>query len=360
MNSTNQISVFTEYTLGNLKLKNRFVMAPMTRSRAIGNVPNDLMATYYAQRAEAGLIVTEGTSPSPNGLGYARIPGLFNSDHVKGWKKIADAVHSKGSFVFVQLMHTGRVAHTANLPKGARIVAPSPIAIGGQMWTDSQGMQNHPVAEEMSLKDIESTKQEYVQSAKLAIEAGLDGVELHAANGYLLEQFLNPKANQRKDNYGGSAENRNRFVLEVAAAVVAAIGKDKVGIRISPYGVFNDTGEFEGIEEQYELLVKELSKLGLVYIHVVNHSSMGAPPVSESILKMIREKFEGTFILSGGFDLKRANEELQSNKGDLVAFGRHFLANPNLVTKFQKGETLNPPDMSTFYTADEKGYTDYT
>jgi N-ethylmaleimide reductase len=351
--------LFSEYKLGTIPLKNRFVMAPMTRSRALGNIPNQLMATYYSQRAEAGLIITEGTSPSPNGLGYSRIPGLFNSEQVKGWKLVTDAVHSKGSKIFVQLMHTGRVSHPANLPANAQILAPSPIAVSGQMWTDSQGMQNHPVPKEMDSSDLEYTKQEYIQSSKLAIEAGFDGVELHGANGYLLEQFLNANSNQRKDNYGGSGENRNRFVLEIVNAVVSAIGKEKVGIRLSPYGVFNDTGAFEGLDEQFELLAKELNKIGIAYIHIVNHSSMGAPVVPDSIQETLRKNFSNTYILSGGYNLETANADLEAKKGELVAFGRQFLANPNLVTKYKNGEPLKDPDMNTFYTADEKGFTDY-
>jgi len=351
--------LFSKYKLGNNTLNNRIVMAPMTRSRAINNVPNELIAEYYKQRADAGLIITEGTSPSPNGLGYSRIPGLFNNEHVKGWKLVTDAVHSKGGRIFVQLMHTGRVSHPLNLPEGAKVVAPSAIAVKGEIWTDQKQMQPYPVPQAMSYEDIQNAIDEYVNSAKLAVEAGFDGVELHGANGYLIEQFINPAANQRTDQYGGSAENRIRFALEIARKTVDAIGADKVGIRVSPYGVANDLTVYEGLEETYALLAEKLNDLGIVYIHVVDHSAMGAPVVSPTVKAAIREKFKGTVIISGGYDGEKVEKDLADNKGDLVAFGRPFISNPNLVEKLSTGAALNAPDMATFYTPGEKGYTDY-
>ncbi|CAN5672126.1 alkene reductase [soil metagenome] len=345
--------------IGTLELKNRMVMAPLTRSRATDNVPNDLMVTYYSQRAGAGLIITEGTSPSPNGLGYARIPGLFSDAQVAGWKKVTDGVHAKGGKIFVQLMHTGRVSHSANLPKDAKILAPSPIGISGQMWTDSEGQQNYPVPAEMTEADIKSAIQEYIKSCELAVAAGFDGIELHGANGYLMEQFLNPAANKRTDSYGGSAENRMRFVLEVARGAADKVGAKKLGIRVSPYGVFNDTGAFEGIDKFYGDLAAKLSEIGLLYIHVVNHSSMGTPAPSDEVQRAIRANFKGAYILSGGYDLKRAEHDLAENRGDLVAFGRPFISNPNLVEKFKTGAKLVDADQSTFYTPGPKGYTDY-
>src|SRR5271170_7268306 len=249
--------IFTPYTLGHLTLKSRIVMAPMTRSRALNNIPNNLMAEFYAQRASAGLLITEGTSPSPNGLGYARIPGIFNSDQVNGWKLVTKAVHEKGGKIFIQLMHTGRVGHELNLPKGGKIIAPSAIVAEGQMWTDSKGMKDHPVPHALSADELQATKAEYVKAAKNAIEAGFDGIELHGANGYLLEQFLSPFSNVRTDNYGGSVENRARFVIEVAAESAAAIGKEKVAIRLSPYGAFNDMPAYNEIEATYKYLAEE-------------------------------------------------------------------------------------------------------
>ena len=352
-------TLFTPATLGKLQLKNRVVMAPMTRSRATGNVPNALMEKYYSLRAAAGLIITEGTSPSPNGLGYARIPGLFSSEQVAGWRKVTDAVHGAGGKIFVQLMHTGRVSHPANMAAGTRIVAPSAVALAGDMWTDSNGMQPYPVPGEMSEEDIAIAIAEYANAAKRAIEAGFDGVELHAANGYLIDQFLNTATNQRPDQWGGSVENRIRFAVEVAKAAAAQIGAERVGMRISPYGVFNGAVPDAKMDALYLRLVEELNAVGLVYIHVVDHSSMGAPQVSPELKAKIRANFKGKYILSGGYDAARANADLDAQKGDLVAFGRPFISNPDLVAKLQSGAALTPPDMSTFYTPGEKGYTDY-
>jgi N-ethylmaleimide reductase len=352
-------TLFTPITLGKLQLKNRIVMAPMTRSRATGNVPNALMEKYYAARATAGLIITEGTSPSPNGLGYARIPGLFSSAQVLGWKQVNDAVHVKGGKIFVQLMHTGRVSHSANMAAGAKILAPSPLAAPGEMWTDSSGMQPHPVPAEMSEAEIAATIGEYANAAKRAIEAGFDGVELHGANGYMIDQFLNTASNQRTDRWGGSIENRIRFAVEVAKACAAAIGADRIGMRISPYGVFNGMTPDAEMDAMYERLIAELNSVGLVYIHIVDHSSMGAPEVSPALKAKIRANFKGKYILSGGYDAARANADLDANRGDLVAFGRPYISNHDLVQKLQSGATLTAPDSSTFYTPGEKGYTDY-
>ncbi|HZW26360.1 MAG TPA: alkene reductase [Gallionella sp.] len=352
-------TLFTPATLGNLQLKNRVVMAPLTRSRATGNVPNELMAKYYGMRADAGLIITEGTSPSPNGLGYARIPGLFSDEQVQGWKLVTDAVHANGGRIFVQLMHTGRVSHPANMAAGTRIVAPSALALAGDMWTDSDGMQPYPVPEEMSEADIAAAIAEYAHAAKLALQAGFDGVELHGANGYLIDQFFNTATNQRTDRWGGSIENRIRFAVEVAKAAVAAIGAERIGMRISPYGAFNGTAADAEMDAMYLRLIEELNKLGLVYIHIVDHSSMGAPEVSPVLKAKIRSTFKGRYILSGGYDVARANADLDANRGDLVAFGRPFISNPDLVQKLRTDAPLTAPDPGTFYTPGEKGYTDY-
>ena len=352
-------TLFTPTTLGKLQLKNRVVMAPMTRCRATGNVPNELMAKYYALRADAGLLIAEGTSPSPNGLGYARIPGLFSADQVAGWRKVTDAVHAAGGKIFVQLMHTGRVSHPANMAAEARILAPSALAAPGEMWTDSNGMQPYPVPTAMSDDDIATTIGEYATACKNAIDAGFDGVELHAANGYLIDQFLNTATNHRTDKWGGSVENRIRFAVEVAKVAAARIGAERIGMRVSPYGVFNGAVADEKMDALYLRLVGELNAVGLAYIHVVDHSSMGAPQVSPELKAKIRANFKGKYILSGGYDAARANADLDAQKGDLVAFGRPFISNPDLVAKLQSGAALTPPDMSTFYTPGEKGYTDF-
>lgn len=352
-------TLFTPASLGKLSLKNRIVMAPMTRSRAIGNVPNELMAKYYRLRADAGLILTEGTSPSANGLGYARIPGLFSDEQVQGWRLVTDGVHQAGGKIFVQLMHTGRVSHPANMQTGTRILAPSAIAAPGEMWTDSNGQQPHPAPTAMSETDIAQAIAEYAAAAKRAIEAGFDGIELHGANGYLIDQFLNTASNQRTDRWGGSIENRIRFAVEIAKASAAAIGAERVGMRISPYGAFNGMTPDAEMDALYERLIGELNAIGLVYIHIVDHSSMGAPEVSPALKAKIRASFKGKYILSGGYDLARANADLDAQRGDLVAFGRPFISNPDLVQKLLGGKPLTAPDFNTFYTPGEKGYTDY-
>jgi N-ethylmaleimide reductase len=332
----------------------------MTRNRAIeAATPNAMMAEYYGQRATAGLIITEGTSPSPNGLGYPRIPGLFNQAQVQGWKKVTDAVHAKGGKIFVQLMHTGRITHIANLPAGAEVVGPTAEACPGEMYTDASGMQPHSVPRAMTEADIAKAVDEYAQSARLAIEAGFDGVELHAANGYLIEQFLNANVNHRTDGYGGSITGRNRFALEVARATVAAIGADRVGIRLSPHGAFNSTGAYPDVDAQYIALTTELSALGLAYLHLLDHSAMGAPAVPAELKAQLRKAFKGTFILAGGFDGASAETALTAKSADLIAFGRPFLANPDLVARLRSGAALNAPDMATFYIPGAKGYTDY-
>ncbi|MHB8743835.1 MAG: alkene reductase [Sulfuricaulis sp.] len=351
--------LFSETVLGPLKLHNRLVMCPLTRSRAIDNIPNALMAQYYGQRASVGLIVTEGTSPSPNGLGYPRIPGIFSSAQVAGWKLVTDGVHAKDAKIFMQLMHCGRIVHPLNMPAGARVLAPSAVVAAGEMYTDAEGLKPHPVPQAMTEADIKATIDEYAQAAKNAIAAGFDGIELHGANGYLLEQFIRPSSNQRKDRYGGSIENRARFVLEVVGAVIAAIGKDKVGIRLSPFGVFNDMPLYEAMEADYTYLAQQLNARGLVYVHIVDHSQQGAPTVPASMKATFRKEFRRALILSGGYDVVRAESDLAAGKCDLIAVGRPILANPDLVVRWKTGAILNAPDNATFYTPGPKGYTDY-
>ncbi len=352
-------TLFTPITLGKLELKNRVVMAPMTRCRAVNNEPNDLMEIYYKQRAGAGLIITEGVSPSANGLGYARQPGVFTDTQVQGWKRVTNGVHAAGGKIFVQLMHDGRASHPANMMPGSKIVAPSAIPTPGEIWTDSSGQQPYPVPIEMTEEDIKQAIDEFAYGAKRSIEAGFDGVELHGANGYLIDQFLNTATNQRSDKWGGSVENRVRFAVEVAKAAAATIGADRIGMRVSPYGAFNGTVADPEMDALYEKLVTELSSIGLVYIHVVDHSSMGAPEVSQTLKAKIRSAFKGKYILSGGYDAARANADLDAKLGDLVAFGRPFVSNPDLVQKLQNLAELAAPDFNTFYTPGEKGYTDY-
>ena len=347
--------------LGNIEYTNRVVMSPMTRCRAIGNIPNDLMLAYYEQRASAGLIITEGTSPSPNGLGYARIPGIFSRPQLNGWKKITSAVHANGSKFFLQLMHTGRISHPLNMPEGSQIIAPSAIKAAGQMWTDAKGLQDYLVPKEMSAENISSTIAEFAAAAKNALDAGFDGVELHGANGYLLEQFLSPVTNKRIDNYGGNIESRCRFVIEVVTAVVQAVGRGNTAIRLSPYGVASDMPHYPEIDATYNYLSKKLNELGIAYIHLVDHFAMGAPKVPEEIKKQIRNNFKNTIILCGGYDKEKAEADIQSGLADVIAFGRPFINNPDLVERFKNNWPLTTElKNDLLYTADEKGYTDYS
>jgi len=353
------MKIFEPFNLGDIHLKNHFVMAPMTRSRANDNIPTDLMVEYYSQRADAGLIITEGVAPSANGLGYPRIPGIYNQQQIEGWKKVTDAIHQKDGKVFIQLMHTGRVSHPENMEPNTTILAPSAIAMSGEMYTDTKGMQAHPTPKEMTLSEIKKTQLEYVKAADNAIEAGFDGVELHGANGYLIDQFINTASNQRDDIYGGSIENRTRFAIETAQQVANAIGASKTAIRLSPYGVFNDMAIFDDMEETFEYLARELGKLKLAYIHIVDHSSQGAPEVPDSVKAKIKAAFGGVVIASGGLDKAKAESILNEGKADLVAFGQAFLANPDLVSKLKDDLPLNQPDYGTYFTPGEKGYTDY-
>jgi N-ethylmaleimide reductase len=351
--------LFSPCKLGHLALKNRVVMSPMTRNRSPGHVPGELVATYYRQRAGAGLIITEGTAPSANGAGYARIPGLYNDEQVRAWRKVTSAVHEEGGVIFVQLMHTGRASHVANLPAGARVVAPSAIALTGEIWVDPAGNQPASPPEALTPLAIDAALDEYARSAELAREAGFDGVELHGANGYLIDQFLNTASNRRTDEWGGSIAGRIRFALEAARRCAKKIGPDRLGMRISPYGVFNGMVADPAMDELFLTLARELSAVELAYLHIVDHSSMGAPEVKASEKQAIRAAFKGALILSGGYDRARAEADLEAGRCDLVAFGRPFLANPDLVARLRAGAQLAAPDFATFYTPGAKGYIDY-
>jgi len=354
-------NLFEPVAMGRLTLANRLVMNPMTRSRADAEaIPTPIMATYYGQRATAGLIVTEGIAPSANGKGYARIPGLWNPAQVEAWKPVVAAVHARGGKIFAQLMHTGRVSHAANMPAGARVVAPSAVPLTGQqMYTDALGMQDYPVPEVMTEADIAQAKAEFVQAAQNAVAAGFDGIELHAANGYLLEQFLSPDTNRRTDAWGGSIDNRVAFVADVARACAAAIGGDKVGIRISPYGTNSGMGAYPEVEATYLELLRQLAAAGLVYVHLVDHAGLGAPAIPLAFKQALRKAWPRTFIIGGSFDATSAQQAVADGLTDLVGMGRAFLANPDLVARLQKGLALTPPDFATFFTPGEKGYTDY-
>lgn len=341
---------------GPLSVKNRVAMAPMTRSRAIGNLPNAIMREYYAQRSGAGLVITEGTSPSPEGLGYPRIPGLFDAAQAAGWRDIANAVHEDGARLVVQLMHTGRIGHAANLPAGAQLIAPSAITAAGQIWTDSEGMQDHGAPKAMDDEDLARVRNDFVQAAKLAIAAGVDGVELHAANGYLLAQFLNPGSNTRADAYGGPAENRRRFLLEVLDAVAGAIGRERVGIRLSPFNPYNDLlANYAGEAEETLALVRELSARKPGYLHLI--ATPGSVP--DEFVRDVRAAFGGTLVLAGDFNRERAEAALVSGLADVIAFGRPFIGNPDLPERLRYNLALSAFDPATMFSPGIAGYSDY-
>jgi N-ethylmaleimide reductase len=355
---------FEPFELGPITLANHIVMAPMTRSRALGNLPNEMMVTYYRQRANAGLIITEGTAPAPEGSGYARIPGLYKPEQVAGWRLITDAVHEEGGHIFIQLMHTGRIFHELNLPAGAAGVAPSAIPAVGNMWTDQAQLQPNGMPRALTLEEVGKVRDEFVRSAQLAIEAGADGVELHGANGYLIEQFLNPASNQRSDGYGGSVTNRARFALEVTRGVADAIGPERTAIRLSPWSKAGDLVQYPEIDETYRYLANELLEIGVVYLHVLDPRRAGAGTPGAETLAMIRREFTGTLILNGGYHTLEAIEEVLTNqRADLVAVGRPFISNPDFVERLRTGLTLADPNPATFYAPGAggfaEGYIDY-
>ncbi len=306
------------------------------------------MARYYSERAQAGLIITEGTSPSMNGLTGADMPGLFEPEHVVGWKQVTQLVHKKGGKIFVQLMHCGRAAHLAYQPEGARLLAPSARALGGTLWVEGEGEVNYPVPIAMSEVDMSETIAEFVHASRQAILAGFDGVEVHAANGYLIDQFLNRSSNVRNDNWGGSVENRIRFAVEVVQSIAQAIGPDRVGMRISPFGQFNGMSPDPEMENLYLSLIDKLNLENALYVHIVDRAAMGAPAIDQSIKTKIRQLFKGRLILSGGYDKALATQDLLEQKGDLIAFGRPFISNPNLVEKLKNNLPLLPPNYDQY------------
>lgn len=348
--------ILTAYHKKDFSLKNHIVMAPMTRSRATGNIPNDLMTSYYGQRTGAGLIITEGTAPTPEALGYPRIPGIFNKAQIEGWKKITARVHKDGSMIFLQLMHTGRIGHTDNLSEGAILLGASDIKAAGQIYTDTAGMQDHSEPVTLTTEGVKDIINGYVSAAKNAMEAGFDGVELHAANGYLLEQFLNPNVNNRTDEYGGSIANRARLTVEVAGKVAGAIGKEKVGIRFSPFSTLGDLKAYDAdeVHETYAYLAKAMNELDIQYIHISAN-----PAIPQKTLDTIRVNFLNTIILCNGLTAETAEDHLNKGFADIVAFGRSFLSTPDFVNRIKKNALLNQIDVSTLYTPGEKGYTDY-
>ncbi|TXH67688.1 MAG: alkene reductase [Thiothrix sp.] len=345
--------MFTPTSLGRYELSNRLVMAPMTRSRAqTDGTPSPLAATYYAQRASVGLIVSEGTQPSEDGQGYLTTPGIYTDAHVAGWKAITDAVHQQGGRLFIQLMHAGRMSHPDNTPHHRQPVAPSAIAPNTGMFTLT-GMQDIPVPRALTTAEVQQTVQDFRYAARRAIEAGADGVEIHGANGYLVQQFFAPNANTRTDQYGGSIQNRARFAIEVATAIAEEIGADRTAIRFSPGNTLGGIDEGPEGSDLYRYVVAELNKLGLVYVHFMHLGN-------EALLQDIRRLWTGTLILNRpSRPREQIGSDIESGLADLEAYGQMVLANPDFVTRLQHNVPMNAADRATFFGGDAKGYTDY-
>ncbi len=349
--------LFEPYKLGDLLLKNRMAMAPLTRCRAKDNIPNSLMAEYYAQRANAGLLIAEGTSPSPNGLGYTNIPGSYSEAQMQGWAQVCKAVKENQGHIFLQMMHTGRVGHTDNLPEGGELIAPSAVANPNMISTYNLGRVPYPVPRALTTEEVKTTIDEFTFSAEKSIEAGFDGIEIHCAHGYLPNQFLNPETNLREDNYGGSIQKRCRFVLEVMEEMIAKIGKNKTAIRISPFSYFEKNMHPSEIKETYKYLLTAFNKLEPVYVHL---SFMGEnEDAIYDLWKDIRKWYSGTIIVCGSYTTEKAILAIDNNIADMVAFGRDYIHNPDLEYRLQNNIPLNEGDKSTYYGLGPEGYTDY-
>jgi N-ethylmaleimide reductase len=347
-------TLFDPLQLGELKLANRVVMAPMTRSRADAEaVPTALMVEYYRQRASAGLIVAEGTAPSPHGLGYSRTPGIYNDAQVAAWREVTAAVHGEGGLIALQLMHCGRVGSRLNKPAGARTVAPSALRATGQIYTDDAGMQDQDLPQALAPEEISGVVAEYAQATQRALDAGFDAVELHCTSGYLPMQFLAVNSNQRSDSYGGSVANRARFVIEVLGAMSVVAGGGRVGMRICPGNPFNDVVDPDPAET-YATLLAGAAPLQLAYVHL-----MRSPVKDFDAFAMARNHFKGGLILNDGFDAARATKALGEARGEAVSFGRHFIGNPDLVRRLREQLPLAGFDQKTLYTPGPQGYIDY-
>ena len=361
--------LFEPYYLKNIPLKNRIVMPPMTRSRAAkGDIPTELMAEYYTQRVSAGLIITEGTPISVQGRGYAWTPGIYTQEQITGWKKVTDAVHANGGKIFVQLWHVGRVSHTSLQENNQSPVAPSPILANGvNVFLAKDGsdaaighgeMVQHSMPRELTVSEIRQIINDFVQGAKNAMIAGFDGVELHGANGYLIEQFIDSQTNKRTDEYGGSLENRLRFLKEVTTSVASAIGADKVGVRQAPLTTLMGATD-DNPKETYIAAAKILNEIGIAYIHIAEADWDDAPVMSIDFKEAYRNAYKGTLIYSGKYTAEKAEKALQDGWADLIGFGRPFIANPDLPYRLQNGLPLNEPIREKFFGGGAEGYTDY-
>jgi N-ethylmaleimide reductase len=352
----NYQQLFSPSPLGDHQLNHRIVMAPLTRSRSAqpGDIPQDINVEYYAQRASAALIISEATQISPQGKGYAFTPGIHSDEQIAGWRKITDAVHNKGSLMFLQLWHVGRISHSSLQPDASLPVAPSAIAADGQAFT-YEGMLDFEIPRALETSELASIVEQHRQAAINAKLAGFDGVEIHAANGYLLDQFLKNGSNHRTDNYGGSIENRVRLVLEVVAAVSEVMGSGKVGIRISPTGRFNSMSERDP-QPLFNYLVEQLNAYNLAYLHVVENFAESDDGFD---FGQLRDKFNAAYMANGGYNAGSAEKSLVDGRSDFVSFGSDFIANPDLPERIKQGIALSEPDSSSFYGGHSEGYTDY-
>lgn len=359
------MKLFTPTQLGALTLKNRVVMAPLTRMRATeGDVPGELAAEYYSQRASAGLIISEAAQISNLAKGYPATPGIYSDAQVAGWKKVTDAVHAKGGKMVCQLWHVGRIAHSSLHPAEGLPVAPSALAPTGKVYTATWQLAEYETPRALSVEEIPALIADYVHAAQQAKAAGFDGVEVHGANGYLLDQFLHDGSNKRDDQYGGSIENRSRLLLEVLQAVIGVWGADRVGVRLSPYGTFNDMSDRDTLG-LFTYVVQQLNPLGLSYLHLIEPRSTlagGTDKVAEgqpSTSKLFRPLFQGKIIAAGGFNREGAEEFVSEDLADAIAFGRLYISNPDLPERLLANAPLTPYDRKTFYGGDAKGYVDY-
>lgn len=357
-NASSTPTLFSPARFGDLALANRVVMAPLTRNRAgAGLVPSPLAAEYYAQRAGAGLIITEATQVSRGAQGYLDTPGIYTPDQVTGWRAVADAVHAKGGRIVVQLWHVGRISHTSLLPDGVQPVAPSAIRANAKTFT-ADGFVDVSEPRALALEEIPGVVDEFRTAARNAIDAGFDGVEIHGANGYLIDQFLRDGANHREDAYGGSIENRTRFLFEVVKAVADEIGAGRVGVRLSPVTPAGDLRDSDP-QPLFERAVERLDTLGIAYIHVIEGATGGDRNVAPFDYPALRRRFSGAWIVNNGYDRAMALDAVASQQADAVAFGVPYLANPDLVMRLEQDAPLNTPDSDTFYGGGAKGYTDY-
>ncbi|MDQ6470811.1 alkene reductase [Flavobacterium sp. LHD-80] len=359
-----KINIFEPASLGSLQLKNRISMAPMTRARNADGIPNNDNAKYYAQRTGAVLIITEGTAISDTAKGVLYIPGLYTQEQIEGWKKVTKAVHEKGSTIFTQLWHVGRVSHTSNQPGGIAPVGPSDIqATSSFAWGYDENGKEGPVISSkpraLSSLEVKQIVKDFANAAKNAIDAGFDGVELHGANGYLIEQFLNPFVNNRSDEYGGSIENRSRFLLEAVDAVIATVGHEKTAIRLTPYGGLGDLPHYDEIEATYQYLAKELSKRNLAYLHLMDQQSKGSHALPDGFLERFRSWYDGVIILAGSMDREKSEKLINAGIIDIAGFGEPFISNPDLVERLENNWELTPPNRNLHYGLGNHGYTDW-